>query len=248
MLTSERYLDSILHTTADLADLVEDTAPDQPVPTCPEWTFADLVAHVGHTHRRVATLVERRAIEPVSADSQGEEGQPSAAWLNSGAQRLVTALRSADLDTPVWTFLGERPAAFWARRMAHETSIHDADGRYTAGRSVSMPADLSADGISEGLDLVAFAAQRRPELRGDGETLHFHSADGWLGRDGEWFVRRTPAGIEWEHGHQKGDVAVRGNAADLFLLLTRRITPDSAEIQVLGDRALFDHWYANTAF
>jgi hypothetical protein len=37
------------------------------------------------------------------------------------------------------------------------------------------------------------------ELRGNGQTLHFHATDPGLGVAGEWLVRRTPSGVEWEH-------------------------------------------------
>jgi uncharacterized protein (TIGR03083 family) len=253
MLSYDRYLDAILHSTADLADSAAAADPAGPVPTCPEWSVADLVGHVGRVQRFAATVVERQATEAVPFDAVEDATLPAdvaawGGWLNGGAHRLVTAVREAGPDAPVWAFVGPRTATFWARRMAHETAVHAADARYAAGRNVSMPADLSADGISEGLDLVTLMGGSRPELRGTGETLHFHATDGWLGRDGEWLVRRTPEGVEWEHAHAKADVAVRGNAADLLLLLTRRITPDSPGIQVLGDGALFDHWFAATAF
>jgi hypothetical protein len=43
-------------------------------------------------------------------------------------------------------------------------------------------------------------------------------------------------------------VAVRGNAADLYLLLSRRAPRDSGAVEVLGDRAILDHWLDNSAF
>jgi hypothetical protein len=43
-------------------------------------------------------------------------------------------------------------------------------------------------------------------------------------------------------------VAVRADAADLHLLLARRIGPDAPGVEILGDRALFDHWLEHTVF
>jgi hypothetical protein len=172
--------------------------------------------------------------------------------LRDGARRLAEAIHAAGPATPVWSFAPDQTAGFWARRMAHETTIHAADALYTAGRKVSIPADLSADGVSEWLGMLTVAAERGhrhfAELRGTGETLHFHSTDGWLGKDGEWLVRRTPDGLEVERGHARGDVAVRADAADLHLLLARRIGPDAPGVEILGDRALFDHWLEHTVF
>lgn len=253
-LTPDRYYGGIAQATSEFADLVPGTAPERPVPTCPDWTFGDLVAHLGGFHRWVAAIVDRRSLEPLPYDSVDgvtppEDPAKQGDWLRDGAMQLVRALQEAGPEAPVWMFLPDQRAGVWARRAAHETSVHSVDAALTAERRVSLPADLSADGISEGLDLLALSAERNTrDLRGNGETLHFHSRDGWLGRDGEWFVRRLPAGLEWTHGHEKADVAVRGNAADLLLVLTRRVAPDAAEVEVLGDRALFEHWLANTAF
>ena len=80
-------------------------------------------------------------------------------------------------------------------------------------------------------------------LRGDGETLHFHATDV---DSGEWLATRTPEGVTWEDGHAKADVAVRGPAADLLLVLNRRWSP--ARVEVLGDAALLDHWIEHSKF
>jgi uncharacterized protein (TIGR03083 family) len=257
-LAYDRYYGAIAQSASEFADHVVDTDPALQVPTCPEWTFAQLTAHLGAAHRWSAAMVEQRSTEMLPFEKvedlvPPEDAAERADWIRDGARRLVEAIHDAGTDTPVWTFAPDRRAGFWARRMAHETAIHGADAAYTAGRNVSLPADVSADGISEGLGLLSLptAVAHRPSLaalRGDGETLHFHSTDGWLGRDGEWFVRRTPEGIEWQNGHEKADVAVRATAADLVLLLSGRISPDRDGITVFGDRALLDHWLEHTKF
>ncbi|MCW2568164.1 MAG: hypothetical protein JWN54_2261 [Mycobacterium sp.] len=253
-LTPDRYYGGIAQATSEFADLIPDTDPARPVPTCPEWTFADLVAHLGRGHRWIAAMVERRTpqqlpVEAVDDRTPPEDPAKQAGWIRDGAMLAVRALQEAGPDAPMWTFTPDRRAGFWLRRLAHETSAHGVDAALTAGKRVSLPADLSADGVSEVLDLLTYlVGSGRGELRGNGESLHFHSTDGWLGRDGEWFVRRTPDGIEWEHGHGKADVAVRGNAADLFLLLSRRAPRDSGAVEVLGERAVLDHWLDNSAF
>jgi uncharacterized protein (TIGR03083 family) len=255
MLPFDRYYVAIQQGAADAADVVADTDPGAPVPTCPEWTFADLVRHLGTAHRWAATTVERRATEAVPFDTleDTEPGDDAATWLRDGARRLAEALHAAGPETRVWSFTPDQTAGFWARRMAHETTIHAADALIAAGRNVSLPADLAADGVSEWLAMVSVAAARGhtpafAELRGTGETLHFHTTDGWLGRSGEWLVRRTPEGLEVDQGHAKADVAVRADAGDLALLLSRRIPADAPGVQILGDRALFEHWLAHTAF
>jgi hypothetical protein len=51
-----------------------------------------------------------------------------------------------------------------------------------------------------------------------------------------------------EHGHGKGDAAVRGPASALLLVLVRRISLDEGPVQLIGDRAVLDHWLAATPF
>jgi hypothetical protein len=80
------------------------------------------------------------------------------------------------------------------------------------------------------------------ELRGSGRTLHFKATDPGLGAAGEWLARRTPSGVEWEHGHGRGDAVLRGRALDLLLVLSRRAPLDGSQVQALGDRQLPAHW------
>ena len=46
----------------------------------------------------------------------------------------------------------------------------------------------------------------------------------------------------------EGDVALRGPASRLLLVLVRRLPPDDPQIQVLGDPALLTAWLAGTPF
>ena len=46
----------------------------------------------------------------------------------------------------------------------------------------------------------------------------------------------------------KADVAVRGPAASLLLVLTRRLPPSAPGIEVLGEQALLTHWLEHTPF
>src|SRR5690349_15361150 len=50
-LALERYLARIPAATRALATAAEAAGTDAPVPTCPRWTVADLVAHQGLVHR-----------------------------------------------------------------------------------------------------------------------------------------------------------------------------------------------------
>ncbi|HEY5164497.1 MAG TPA: hypothetical protein VIJ44_00965 [Acidimicrobiia bacterium] len=46
--------------------------------------------------------------------------------------------------------------------------------------------------------------------------------------------------------HAKGDVAIRGPASDLLLVMMRRRSPD--DVEVLGDRAVLDGFLDQAGF
>ncbi len=103
---------------------------DASVPACPGWTVDDLLAHVGRIHHRTAGIVRtRRQERPTEADGS-QPVAPSTnvlAWYEAGLADLLDALRTADPETSVWTFVGPRPVRWWMRRMAQETMVHRVD-------------------------------------------------------------------------------------------------------------------------
>lgn len=226
--------------------------PDATVPTCPDWTLRQLVEHIGGALPAMAETIEKRAREPLpQVVPDGMNPHRWEAWLSDGAERLVAAAEGA--DEPVWSPFGDDvPAAFWLRRLLHDTTVHHADAAFTVGAGWSLDPDLAADGVTEGLDLVCspFVARVNPkvaQLRGNGETLLWRPSEMDLPA---WLVTRTPDGpkvTETARG-ATAQVTVRASAADLFLLLGRRLPADDPRVKIVGDRALYDHWRSLTAF
>jgi len=238
--------------TETLAGLVHGADLTRQVPTCPDWTLRQLATHVGRAHRWAAEIVSTRSAEFIPFRQVPDGRIPDdpalhAPWLRAGAARLIDVVREADGD-PVWTFDGPRPATFWARRMAHETAVHRADAQITAGREPEIDPVLAADGIDEWLGSMfgIGASDPRVDALPDGAVLHVHVTD--EGVDGEWLVRRDGNSVTVEPGHGKGDVAVRGPAGRLLLVLLRRLPPDDPQVEVLGDEALLTRWLAGTPF
>lgn len=249
----ERYYAGLRESTARLAGIVTDEDEAERIPTCPDWTLRQLATHVGRAQRWAAEIVTRRSAEAIAFRDVPDGRIPDDParrpdWLNSGTTLLIDAVRDSG-GAQVWTFLGPRPAGFWARRMAHETAVHLADAELAVGREVKIDADLAADGIAEWLELLtADPGQPADALRGEGQTLHLHATDEGLDGAGEWLITRTPAGLDVGRGHAKADVAVRGPAASLLLVLMRRLPPDHRGVEVLGDQDLLAHWLQNTPF
>ncbi len=125
--------------------------------------------------------------------------------------------------------------------------MHRADAALALGADFVVPAERAADGVSEWLGLLAARpSEPADNPLADGATLHLHATDDGLGRAGEWFVRGAGERIAWEHGHAKGDVAVRGPVADLLLALLRRRPSDTVE--TIGDAPVWERWLAKTGF
>jgi uncharacterized protein (TIGR03083 family) len=253
--TVEQYCAEIAASTAVLAGLAGRPDLSTPVPTCPDWTLRELTIHVGRAHRWAAEIVGTRSAEfvPFRSVPDGKfPGEPAdrEAWLLAGAGRVVDAVREAASD-PVWTFSGLQPASFWARRMAHETAMHRADAQLAVGSRPSFGAPMAADAIDESLVYMSSLAGPGQDPRAAalpaGGSLHVHATDPELA-GGEWTVRNEPAGVTVERAHGKGDAALRGPAGDLLLVLTRRLPPGEASVEVHGDAAILAGWLAGTSY
>jgi len=253
-ISPERCYDEIEASTQTLAGLVDGTDLAAPVPTCPDWTLRQLATHVGRAHRWAAEIVSTRSAEfiPFRQVPDGrfpDDPAEHAPWLRAGAARVIGAVREAGSD-PVWALGQLRPAGFWARRMAHETAVHRADAEIAVGREARFEPDIAADGIDEWLGVMSGLGGTDPRVGAlpDGAVLHVHATDEGLDGAGEWLVRREGPQVTVQPGHGKGDVALRGPAGRLLLVLLRRVPPDDPQVQVLGDPALLAGWLAATPF
>jgi uncharacterized protein (TIGR03083 family) len=159
---------------------------------------------------------------------------------------LTAVLRDADPAAPAWSWGTDGTAGFWARRMAHETAVHRWDAESATGNQTPIPAALAVDGIDERLENLVpsmeFNEAGAAVMTGAGESIHLHATD----VDGEWLLRFTPDGFEFAREHAKGDLAVRGAASDLLLVLIGRRGLDGLE--VFGDPGVLEAHAAVTRF
>ena len=123
--------------------------------------------------------------------------------------------------------------------MAHENAIHRWDVENAVGEAAPIDGDLARDGVNEILD-VAWRYQSRGPVTGyPSSTLHLHCTDG----EGEWLLSSEDDRLVVAREHAKGDVAARGTASDLVLLVWGRRL---AGIEVFGDEAGLTAWLALT--
>src|SRR6476469_4393097 len=148
------FLEVVVAQTGALAAAARAVGPDVTVPATPEWTMAKLVKHCGTTHRWARAVVERGEFaNPGELDlglPDAEADYPD--WLEAGATELVATVGAADPDAPTWSWGNDSHVRFWARRIAHETSIHRWDAESATGTQAPVDAGLAVDGIDERLE------------------------------------------------------------------------------------------------
>jgi uncharacterized protein (TIGR03083 family) len=236
-------LDAIVRESEALAHAAERAGLDAPVPTCPAWTIADLVEHVGNIQRWATLTVTTLPTERISRSGMSEIPPPDELlpWFRAASAGLVEALGAADPSSPVWTFSGERSVRFWFRRQAHEVAVHRWDAELAADAVTPIDTALAADGVGEWLDMsLARGAHGLAGLTAHGETVHLHCTDTAPEAGGEWLVTLSGEDTTVETIHAKGDVAARGTASDLDLFVWGRLPADP--LTVFGDAALLERF------
>ncbi|MFF8026966.1 maleylpyruvate isomerase family mycothiol-dependent enzyme [Streptomyces sp. NPDC007896] len=222
-----------------LAAAAERAGPDAKVATCPGWQVRDLVRHTGMVHRwATAFVAERYAAYHPDGGLPELDAAELLAWFRDGHRRLVDTLAAAPPDLACWSFLpAPSPLAFWARRQAHETTVHRVDAQSALGETPgTVTRGFAVDGIDE--LLRGFHGRPRSEVRTPTpRVLRVRATD----VDAVWTVRLSPEPPVSEWGAGAGgdvDCEMAGPAAGLYLALWNRLPfPD-----MTGDASLAALW------
>jgi uncharacterized protein (TIGR03083 family) len=216
------------------------------VPACPDWTAYDVVVHLGNTHGWAATIVETGERAPAQHDAPTSRRAAAVArWYAAKAEDLLQVLRAACPEDPCWTFSEvHRTRGFWSRRQAHETLVHLTDLLQAADRGPRAPelltGSLAADGVAEVLEVFLprmHARGRRADIAAEVLLAATDTGDRWLVEPAATDVdppsvrrlaQKGPAGYEVD--------TISAPAADLMLLLWKRLPADGATIHLDGER------------
>lgn len=257
-LSKDHYIDTVRTNSAQLAGAAR-LGLQAPVPTCPGWYVASLVAHIGEVQRFWTHQIVNRAHEsqdlPASAfDSCPglrewfdlvEVGNPDLdtipdgliEWFERATDGLCAAFEAADPDERIWHWSGDNRAITHMRNQAIEATLHRWDAQNAHGVIALIDMATALDGIEQHFEVQIAAARRWGHpIQGSGETYHFHRTDG----PGEWLVRFEGDEVTVHREHTKGDIAIRGTAENLFLWLAGRITMDRLEVH--GDARLLSRY------
>ena len=255
----DEHITALRREATRFADAARRAELDADITYCPGWSMRDLVRHLSEIHLwAAANFVKRRGAARVWAPDEHTdlvEYWPDLAvfwpddddlidWYLQTNANLVHALESAPPDVAAPTFLPAPSAlAMWARRQAHETSIHRYDAAYATGDTTGFDPAFAADGVSE-LLYAFYGDGSRPQGRTSGldrdHTIHVHAHD--TGDD--WYTSIGHRSITRGRADAPADLTVTGTASDLYLALWNR--GDDAGITATGDLALLETWHTFT--
>ncbi len=218
-----------------------------PVPTCPGWNVLDLVHHLGGVYRHVRAHLSRGVASPPDPQLREQAyvldlppAEHAVTWWEEQHKDIVDLLAAVDPQLPAWNWAPQaKVAAFWPRRMAHETAIHRWDIQMALhGLAEPIEARLAADGVSEVLDTWLPAGRRKGPTTRHG-VVQLVATDAGQ----EWFLRLRGEGVALldtatilDDTDPHEQVVAAGNASDLDLALFGRIGFDV--LDVAGDDSL----------
>src|SRR5690349_22254628 len=107
MLDLHSYVGSLRACGGALADTLSTASSDTPVPSCSEWTLADLVQHLGIHHRWVLANLDRSpdaGMAPFDGIEEPADWAGAADWIRDGVDALAGRLTDIGLDAPCWTW------------------------------------------------------------------------------------------------------------------------------------------------
>lgn len=243
LLSLEDHLDALVRSGVALREAATAAGLDAKVPTCPTWDVTKLVSHQGMVHRWAAANL-RGDTDHNTSVSQAEASAAAdlLGWYSQGLAGLVDTLTATSENAKANVFLNDAPPPrrFWARRQAHETTIHSVDaisavhGRWPTASDVDVDPLLAADGIDE--LLTGFITRGRGKL---------HSAEPYnvLVRTDDtghaWTLRISEGPIVTTPGEPKRPEAVlSGTAVQLYLSLWNR----ADEITTDGRSDIVNQW------
>jgi uncharacterized protein (TIGR03083 family) len=145
-----------------LIDAAKTLDLDIPVPTCPDWTVRNLVAHTAAVYQHKATTVADGWVDespPWPEAVAQATGGDVVGVLEQSLDALLVVFTESDLSKPIYTWCDhEHTADWWVRRMAHESLIHAADAIIAGGGRPSAETWIALDGVDEILEEMMVGA------------------------------------------------------------------------------------------
>lgn len=255
-LTATLYLAHLDRESRRFADVLTGVDPAVPVPTCPDFTAADLLWHLTEVQWFWGSIAAGRITDNGAAEAVEDDKPPRPAdqsellaLFGTARERLASAVTDGPDDTPLWSWADEQTLRFTRRRQSHEALIHRVDAELTAGMPITaLDARLAADGVDEVLTVMWGGLPEWASFSSTGKVLALETTDtgdAWpveLGRMVGTSPRSgrsydEPATRLAEAGSGERHALVRGTAAELDLWLWNR---GNSGVESSGDQAALD--------
>lgn len=246
------YLRHVAEESERFLEVLAPLDPDAPVPSCPDWSAADLLWHLTEVQAFWCADVERRATSPSSPGLvRPEEYGELLLLFRRESSRLVEVLASADPSTAVWTWSDDQTVGFVMRRQAHEALIHRIDAELTADLDSEVDGELAADGVDELVMVFLTGTEPWGRFEPNGPTVRLVSRD----PEGVWglqlgsFSGTSPDGAVYDAMPHAvvtdpllAERVIVGSAADLDVWLwgrgrSRELRGDPAVMEAVRERA-----------
>lgn len=257
-LAPDVYLTHLREESARFREVLTGCDPAARVPTCPDWSAADLLWHLATVQRWWAEVLAARPERPEEVEPPRPEAYADLlAAYDEWSALLVGVLDGADPAEEAWCWSDDHTVGFILRRQAHEALIHRVDAELTAGAPSEVNAVLAADGVHEVLDVMYGGCPPwgswepgeglvRVDATDTGSQfwLRFGTFSGTspesgttYGGEEDFHVVDPPTDADVEP-----DVVIDGPAAALDLWLWSR--GGDEEVSVAGDRATYERFRA----
>jgi uncharacterized protein (TIGR03083 family) len=206
------------------------------VPSCPDWTGADLANHVAQVYLHKTETIRRGEFPKPWPPDLGAD--PLAA-LDRAHRELTAEFAAHEPHERALTWYEPvQTVGWWIRRMAQETVIHRVDAELAAGVDLlPIPADLAADGIDEVLVcFLAYGTTAYPDyaaeyLAGcDGETIRIDT------ESRSWLLQLGPGEVTVERTSADAEAVLRGSEDAVLRWLWRRVGNEAVELD--GNRSV----------
>jgi uncharacterized protein (TIGR03083 family) len=243
LLSLDDHLGALARSGAALGEAAAAAGLEAKVPTCPAWNVTKLLLHQGMVHRwAAANLRGERDHDTAASQAQGKAAASLLDWYTQGLAALVDTVRATAEDAKAMVFLRDAPPPrrFWARRQAHETTIHSVDAiaaryrRWPTASDVAIDPVLAADGIDE--LLMGFITRGRGQLHAaEPYSVLIRTNDtghAWTLRISDGPIVADPGAVE------RPEVVFSGSAVQVYLGLWNR----ADEITTNGRSDLIDQW------
>ncbi|WP_109505232.1 maleylpyruvate isomerase family mycothiol-dependent enzyme [Nocardioides speluncae] len=242
-LTVSEHLDGLREALLAFVRYADRAGSTATVPTCPDWTVHQLIAHQGMVHRWARATLLGEEVDPDAIERDGLAASDPIDWLRAGAAELIKTLVDTPDDAGALVFLNDAPPAraFWCRRQCHETTIHAVDalsaalGRYPSAADTWITREVALDGIDE--LLAGFLTRRKSRVRSEEPmsvaVLPTDASHSWLVEISD----QPPVTTRRDH-QERAEVNLVGPAVSLYLALWNR--SNGADLDESGD--LLDRW------